>query len=228
MEKKKRNAPGTVHIEDVKLEGGITIPIILHKEDGIFRAHHNLVFEGENTTHYDGKSWEDKDLDKVRKDIKQWHQSNVKLKWEPMIILHPSGERFGSSRQKKVLGSAFERMLRAKKLKSDDYEWRTWAYSKSESGSSFVYDHDLEVYPPGATASAPEAYRDEETPVVIAYTPERWHALLQLIKMEEALRERLSEIMKMDEPKLDVFFKKIQSGGLLAFGGLKPKEKSDA
>lgn len=221
--KKKRNAPGMMTIEEVKLEGGITIPITLIKESGIFFAEHFQTFEGENITHNDHERWEDKDLDKVRAKIKAWHLEKVKLKWEPIIVLWPGGTGFHNS-VNKVLGSGFERMMRAKKLSSDSYEWRSWAYKKPNS--DFLYDHDLEVYEPSGTTGEPHGWQNEPDPVILAYTPARWTSLLQLRKMEEALRDRLEEILKADVAHMDLFFNKIQSAGLLAFTGAKPKEKS--
>lgn len=227
MDKKKRNAPGTITVDEVKLEGGITIPILLSKESGIFRARIDRTFEGHNTTHHESESWEDKDLDKVRTKIHQWHKDNVKLDWEPLIVLFPGGGSDYRSRSENVLGSCFERMMRAKKLTSENYEWRSWAFSKPDGG--FVYAHDLDVYPPGGKEHRPEKWRSNETdPVIIPYTPERWTALLQLVKMENALRERLAVIMQSDEMKLDLFFRQVTGTGLLAFSGLKIKEDPDA
>jgi hypothetical protein len=54
------------------------------------------------------------------------------------------------------------------------------------------------------------------------YTPERWLALLKLVEMEKALRDRLHELVEGGEKKLSPFLEKVPAIGLL---GLAPSNK---
>lgn len=171
---------GRIAVEEIKLEGGIVVKVTLDKESGVFHARYDEVFKGDNIESHGGERWKDKDLDALRKQVKEWYKEKVQLRWEPVIVIYPNRDR-SYSNEKKVLGGSFERLMRAKKLKGDEYEWRSWAYSKPDGG--FVCDKDLEVYPSSGKDSTPTAFgSDEDPPIIMPYTPERWLSLLQLVK----------------------------------------------
>lgn len=222
----RRGHKGRISLDDIEIEGGIVVHVALDKESGVFYAEYMHVHEGENIQHHDTKSWEGKDLEKIRVDIRKWAQEEKALKWEPMIAVAPK-DSFGMHNAHSVLGQKFERLMRAKKIDGEGYEWRSWAYTKPSKheghSSGFIYDKDLEVYPPSGSTSEPTAFRDGDIqPVVMEYTPERWLALLQLVEMEKALRDRLHELVAGGEQKLTGFLSKVPSIGLL---GLAPKKK---
>lgn len=218
----RRNRPGQIALDDIVLEGGIVVHVRLNKETGVFHADWMHVYEGDNETHHDTKSWEGKDLEKIRQDVRDWAKENKALHWEPVISVGPK-DSFGMHQAHVVLGQAFQRLLRAKKHSGDGYEWRYWAFSKPGKETSFVYDKDLEVYPPAGKTSEPSAFRDGEIdPVILEYTPERWLALLQLVEMEKALKTRLLELVEGGEKKLALFLEKVPTTGLL---GLAPDKK---
>ena len=160
-----------------------------------------------------------KDLEKIRKDVQEWAKREKALKWEPVITVGPK-DSFGIGREHVVLGQSFARLMRAKKHKGDDYEWRSWAYSKPDG--SFVYDKDLEVYAPAGQASEPSAWGGGIDPILLEYTPERWLALLKLVEMEKALKDKLHELVEGGEKKFSLFLEKVPAIGLL---GLAPDEK---
>lgn len=216
----RRNRPGQISLDDIKLEGGIVVKVHLDKETGIFHARYEEIWRGENIEHHGGESWEGKDLEKIRKDVHEWAKREKALKWEPVIAIGPK-DSFGIGRNHSVLGQSFERLMRAKKHKGDDYEWRSWAYNKP-TDRGFVYDTDLEVYPPSGSTSEPSAWNDGIDPVVMEYTPERWLALLKLIEMEKTLRDKLHELVAGGEQKLVGFLAQVPTIGLL---GLAPKGK---
>ena len=217
----RRNRPGTISLDDINLEGGIVVHVYLDKEKGIFHARYDEVHVGENIQAHDGESWEGKDLEKLREDVKKWAKEKKALKWEPVIAVGPE-DGFGMHGAHGVLGQSFKRLMRAKKHTGDGYEWRNWAYSKPGKDSSFIYDHDLEVYPPSSQASEPEAFRSNVKPIILEYTPDRWLALLKLVEMENALRDKLRDLVEEGEQKFNVFLEKVPATGLL---GLAPKEK---
>jgi len=218
----RRNRPGNISLDDIELEGGVVVHVVLNKETGVFSANYHKVYDGDNSQHHETKSWEGKDLEKIREDVRQWAKENKQLKWEPVITVGPK-DSFGMHHAHHVLGQCFQRIMRAKKLDADGYEWRYWAFSKPGKDTSFVYDKDLEVYPPAAQASEPRAWREGDVePVILEYTPERWLALLQLVEMEKALREKLHELVEGGEKKLSLFLEKVPAIGLL---GLAPKER---
>lgn len=211
---------GRIAVEEIKLEGGIVVRVTLEKESGTFHAQYDEVFKGDQIEHHGGESWQNKDLDALRKEVHEWYKAKIQLKWEPVIVIYPN-RGYEHGRETNVLGSSFTRLMRAKKIKGDEYEWRSWAYSKPNNGP-FVHDKDITVYPPGGNEGHPMAFgSDEDPPVIVPYTPERWLALLQLIEMETKLRERLCEIVNAGEAKLDAFLGRVRSAGLLAFT---PKE----
>lgn len=215
----KRNRNGFIRLDDIELEGGIVVHVELDKEKGIFHARYDEVWEGENITAHGGESWEGKDLEKIRQDVKTWAKEKKALKWEPVIAVWDA-DGYGQSNHK-VLGQQFERLMRAKKHKGDDYEWRSWAYNTPDK--NFVKDTDLEVYPPSAQASEPSKFRDHENaPVIMEYSPEKWLALLKLVEMERALKSRFHEIVGGGKEKVEQLLAKIPSAGLLAFA---PKTK---
>lgn len=210
-----RNKPGQIALDDIKIEGGIVVKVSLNKETGVFTARYDELWKGEHIEHHGGKTWEGKDLEKIRKDVQEWAKREKVLKWEPVISVGPEGG-FGMHNAKTVLGQKFERLMRAKNHKGDGYEWRNWAYSKPGKDGSFVYDTDLEVYPPSGQSSEPSAFqRGEIPPVTMEYTPERWLALLQLVQMEKALRTKLMELVEGGEKKLVGFLAKVPTTGLL-------------
>ena len=221
----RRNRPGQIALDDIKLEGGIVVHVRLNKESGIFYADYMETYEGENQTHHDTKSWEGKDLEKIRAEVREWAANEKALKWEPVIAVGPK-DSFGLSQGTTVLGQTFQRLLRGKKHKGGGYEWRYWAFSKpaknGETHTGFVYDKDLEVYPPAGKTHEPSAFRDGDVnPVILEYTPERWLALLQLVEMEKALKEKLNDLVVAGEGKLAGFLANVPKIGLL---GLAPKE----
>lgn len=209
----KRNPPGTVLLDDIKLEGGLVVRVSLDKKTGIFHARYSETFKMENGTHHDGESWSGKDLEKIREDVKRWAREKKALKWEPVIVVGPA-DAFGMHGGRKLLGHQFIREMRAKKLKGDGYEWRGWAHQKPDNGG-FVYDEDLEVYPPSGTISAPAPWGGGAEPVVIEYTPDRWLALLQLAAMEAILKTRFSELVEGGEKQILGFLAKVPQVGLL-------------
>lgn len=208
---RKRSA-GKITLEEIRLEGGVVIPVTLEKETGTFEAVFEDRYENASQSIHSDKTWRNKDLEKLRQEVKAWHHEKVRLKWEPVIVLwtDPNGNS-----DLKVLGCSFERLMRAKKLSGDDYEWRYWAISTPDE--DFVYKEDLEVYAPSGGRGKPKAWGNNPEPVVMPYTGARWTSLLNLIEMEEALRSRLRDIMSSDEPKIDGFLDRLNSGGLLAF-----------
>lgn len=212
-----RNSPGRVKLDDIKLEGGIIVKVHLVKETGIFHATYFRRYETERGWESENKSWEGKDLDKIRADIAKWAKEEKALKWEPVISVS-SNDEWHSGGKHKVLGQEFERLMRAPKLKGEGFEWRNWAHEKPDGG--WLYDSDLEVYGPSATTSEPTNFHGDNEPVVMAYTPERWLALLDLVKMEEALRDRLQEFVSAGNQKLELFLSTIPQSGLL---GLVPE-----
>lgn len=217
----RRNRPGQIALDDMKLEGGIVVKVSLNKETGIFTARYDEVHVGENIEAHGGESWEGKDLEKIRRDVHKWATEQKALKWEPVIAVGPK-DSFGMGRDHVVLGQSFMRLMRGRKHRGEGYEWRSWAFNKPNNGG-FVYDHDLEVYPPSSQASEPSAFRSGDLdPVVMEYTPERWLALLKLVEMEKALRDKLYELVEGGEKKLLPFLEKVPTIGLL---GLAPKEK---
>lgn len=216
-----RNRPGQIALDDICLEGGIVVKVHLNKETGVFHARYDEIWKGENIEHHGGESWEGKDLEKIRADVRKWALEEKALKWEPMIAVGPENG-FGMHNARSVLGQKFERLMRAKKHKGESYEWRSWAYNKPDDGG-FIYDKDLEVYPPSGSTSEPSTFRDGDIPpVVMEYTPERWLALLQLVEMEKALRTKLLELVEGGEKKLTGFLAQVPSIGLL---GLAQKKK---
>ena len=217
---------GRMKLEEIKLEGGVIVPVSLDKETGTFHAEYLETFSGENETHQFNEHWQDKDLEKLRIQVREWARTQRKLDWKPVIVLHRTVDGW-NSRVKSVLGCGFERLMRAKKLKGEGYEWRGWALTAPDR--NFIYDTDLDVYPPSGHASEPKAYRhNDREPIVIEYTPERWLALFRLIEMEKALQAKLEEIFGSGEKRLDLFFSKLQDGGLLAFNDpTKEKSKED-
>lgn len=63
---KTRNRPGQVKLDDIKLEGGITVKVHLDKNAGTFHAlyrEHHVQGEDEFTS---SRTWDGKDLDKIR------------------------------------------------------------------------------------------------------------------------------------------------------------------
>lgn len=218
----RRNRPGQIALDDILLEGGIVVQVHLDKEKGIFHARYDEIHRGENIEAHGGESWEGKDLEKIRKDVYEWAKREKALKWEPVIAVGPE-DGFGMHGAHEVLGQSFKRLMRAKKHKGDGYEWRNWAYNKPADGG-FVYDKDLEVYPPSSQASEPEAFRSDVKPILLEYTPERWLALLKLVEMEKALRDKLYELVEGGEKKFVVFLEKVPTTGLL---GLAPGEKGE-
>lgn len=219
----KRNPNGWVRLDDIELEGGIVVKVSLDKEKGIFHARYDEHWKnGENEEHHGGKSWEGKDLEKIRNDVYIWAKEEKALKWEPVIAIWDA-DGYGGARHK-VLGQQFDRLMRAKKHKGDDYEWRHWAFSAPDK--NFIYDTDLEVYAPAAQTSEPSKFRsDENKPVIMEYSPEKWLALLKLVEMESALRDRFHEIVGSGKEKVEQLLEKIPTAGLLAFAP-KPKGKS--
>lgn len=120
-------------------------------------------------------------------------------------------------------GQEFERLMRAPKLKGEGYEWRHWAHQKPDKG--FLYDTTLEVYGPGSPTGEPTNFHGDEEPVVMDYTPERWLALLKLVEMEDALRERLQEFVSAGNKKLELFLTTVSHSGLLGLTSPKGKKK---
>jgi hypothetical protein len=217
----RRNRPGNISLDDIKLEGGIVVHVTLNKESGVFHARYDEIHVGENIQAHGGESWEGKDLEKIREDVKRWAKEKKALKWEAVIAVGPE-EGFGMHGAHEVLGQSFKRLMRAKKHKGEGYEWRNWAYSKPGKDGSFIYDHDLEVYPPSSQASQPEAFRSNVKPIILEYTPERWLALLKLVEMEGALRKKLQDLVEDGENKFSLFLEKVPAIGLL---GLAPDKK---
>lgn len=217
---------GRISLDDIVIEGGVVVHVALDKESGVFHADYFKTHEGENIHHHETKAWQGKDLEQIRKDVRDWAKKEKALKWEPVIAVGPV-DTFGMHQAKNVLGQKFERLMRAKKVDGEGYEWRYWAYNKpadKNGHTGFIYDKDLEVYPPSGSTSEPSAWRDGETePVVMEYTPERWLALLQLVQMEKALRTKLLELVEGGEKKLTTFLAQVPSIGLL---GLAPKQKA--
>jgi hypothetical protein len=206
---------GKTAIEDIQLEGGIVVHVTLDKESGTFHARYDEIFKGDNIEHHGGESWQNKDLKALRTEVRQWCKEKIRLQWEPIIVIYPNGGRSHSS-EKEVLGCRFERLMRAKKLKGDEYEWRSWAYTNPNG--SFVTDNDLDVYGPGGNEGQPTAFRSyEDPPVIIPYMPERWLALFKIIDMEKTLRRKLRDIINAGESKIDAFLGRVSSTGLLAF-----------
>lgn len=217
---RRRCSPGEIRLDPINLEGGISVDVVMDKKTGEFTATYQAVHEMENGEHHDSERWSGKDLEKIRQDVKKWAQEQKALKWEPVIVVIPS-DGYRSSR-KEVLGQEFYRCMRAKKHRGKDYEWRSWAYQKP--GGGFLYDEDLEVYGPGGQAGEPHVFgqHSDVAPVVMEYTPEKWQALLKLVEMEKALRERLFEIVSGGKKELEPFLKRLPSVGLV---GLQPKSK---
>lgn len=209
---------GRISLDDIVIEGGVVVNVALDKESGVFHADYNKLHEGENIQSHETKAWHGKDLDQIRKDVREWAKKEKALKWEPVISVGPE-DSFGMHQAKSVLGQKFERLMRAKKVDGEGYEWRYWAYSKpadKNGHGGFVYDKDLEVYPPTASTSEPSAYRQGDiNPVIMGYTPERWLALLQLVEMEKALRTKLLELVEGGEKKLTGFLAQVPTTGLL-------------
>jgi hypothetical protein len=221
----KRAPKGWIRLDDIKLEGGIVVTVNLDKNEGIFHAEYSKILEMENGQHHDGETWKGKDLEKIREDVQKWHKEQKALKWEPVIVVKPA-EGFGHHRRK-VLGQEFERLMRAPMHTGKGYEWRSWAYQKPDGG--FLYDKDLEVYGPGGQDSEPtKGFHSDVKPVIMPYTPERWKALLQLVKMEAALRDRLEGIVKGGNEQLENFLLKVPQMGLMGLTPKPGKEKKKA
>jgi hypothetical protein len=213
----KRNAKDWITLDPIELEGGLKVDVRLNKEDGVFHAHYDEIHEGENVLHHGGKSWEGKDLEKIRVDVHEWAKKEKKLKWEPVIVV--SGKRGYRHDEHDVLGQIFDRMMRAKTVDSKTYVWREWAYTKPGDGG-YVRDTDLEVYPPSGEASEPGKFRsDDPEPVVMEYSAEKWLALLKLVQMEEALRKKFAEIVGQGKGKLELALERVPIAGLLALDG---------
>jgi hypothetical protein len=217
--------PGRIKLEEIKLEGGIVVPVYLHKETGVFSAEYVEEYvraEADCELHTNANEhWSGKDLEKLREDVRRWAREKKQLQWEPVIVLYSGVSRF-THHGRTVLGNTFERLMRGKKLHGDGYEWRQWGHQKSARGG-FIYDTDLEVVPPSGRASEPMPLNSGEAePQIIAYRPERWSALLKLVEMETALRERLTDIIGAGEAKIDALLTSVREGGLLALMG--PKE----
>jgi hypothetical protein len=218
-----RRRPGWIALDDIELEGGVVVRVQLDKEKGVFHARYEEVHKGEDCEYHSGKTWEGKDLEKIRADVSEWHRAMNQLKWEPVIVI----QECGHSNQKAVLDQGFTRMMRARKMNGKGYEWRYWPVTKPEEkeeggqrigSGSFVNDHDLDVYPPGAMSSEPFTTRSDETPpVILEYTPERWTALLTLVEMEKALHARFREIVEHGAEEVGKLLTRIPSVGLLAF-----------
>jgi hypothetical protein len=219
----KRNSRGQIALDDIELEGGIVVKVRLDKETGIFHASYTEFFKMENGEAHGGESWSGKDLEKIRSDVRQWAKEKKALKWEPVIVIAPKNA-MGLHDGQSVLGQVFDRRMRARKHKGDDFEWRTWAHSKPDG--SFVYANDLEVYAPGSQSSAPSAWSGSLDPVTIEYTSERWLALLQLRDMERALQKRLEELVEGGAKAISGFLAKVPAVGLLGLS--KGVQGSDA
>lgn len=215
----KRNAKGWITLDPIELEGGIKVEVRLSKDDGIFHAYYDEIHEGEHVVHHGGKTWEGKDLEKIRVDVREWANAEKKLKWEPVIVVW-NEKGYGGRNEHHVLGHRFDRLMRAKAHRGELYVWRNWAYTKPGKDHNFVYDTDLEVYPPSGETGAPCKYRsDEPEPVVMDYSADKWVALLKLIEMEEALTKKFTEIVGQGKDKLELVLKRVPIAGLLAFDG---------
>jgi hypothetical protein len=224
----KRTTPrGHILVEEMKLEGGITVPVTMCKEDGSFHAVFNERHrDGEDGVYMSGQRWGDGTLEGIRIQIRKWHQEASQLRWEPVIVLYPGSRRLHSDNFR-LLGCDVDRLMRAKKISGKGYEWRHWGTTHGDHlgdrSRSFVEKEDLEVPPPSGMAGEPTAWGGEGEPVLIAYTPERWSSLLKLYHMEEELRARMREIVNSDEEVIDAFLGRVRTNGLLAF---QPKEDS--
>lgn len=216
--KARRNRRGEVIVEAIKLEGGLEVLVRLNKVTGVFSASYEEAFPTSNGTHCDREFWEGRDLAQLREDIEEWARTKKSLVWEPVIVVGQKSS-FGLGEGQRLLGHVFLRMMRARMHTGKDYVWRRWAQTKpapkDSLGGSFLYDHDLEVYPPSSSAVAPSAGLSGLEPAVIDYTPERWVALLKLREMETSLQNKLKNIIKGGADELEKMLLKVPATGLL-------------
>ena len=79
----RRNRPGNISLDDIKLEGGIVVHVTLNKETGVFHARYDEVHVGENIQAHGGESWEGKDLEKIREDVRKWAKEKRRSSGKP-------------------------------------------------------------------------------------------------------------------------------------------------